>query len=341
MTDQPAPPGMPWPNPRHPAGALLHLVFGLLLLLALGVAGYGGYLAATTRGYQLLAAGAVAVVAVGGIWAAVSMIRATALSFAPHIYEKVDSLNERVEELGIMLTMMSEQQLLSDRAKTVVFREKERDTMRRAIQEEMAKQDFEAALALANDIERSFGYKQEADRFRDDISTRRGEIVRKQVDDGISVIDRFCRGEQWPQAFREAERLIELFPSDDRVRRLPSDIEGRRQQFKQQLVERWRQSMARKDKDVDGSIELLKQLDLYLTPTEAESLRDDARGVLKEKLNNLRQQFSSAVQAHNWPEAIRNGELIVRDFPNTRLAAEVREMMDILHQRASGVLVGS
>ena len=38
----------------------------------------------------------------------------------------------------------------NDRAKAVAFRVKDREALKRAISEEMAKQDWEAALALAN-----------------------------------------------------------------------------------------------------------------------------------------------------------------------------------------------
>jgi outer membrane protein assembly factor BamD (BamD/ComL family) len=61
------------------------------------------------------------------------------------------------------------------------------------------------------------------------------------------------------------------------------------------------------------------------------------RLVFKEKLNNLGKQFSNAVQDHKWREAIDVGDTIVRDFPNTRIAQEVREKMDLLRQRAAGL----
>jgi hypothetical protein len=232
-----------------------------------------------------------------------------------------------------MMTLMSEQQLLSDRAKSVAFREKERDAIRRAIQEEIAHGNFEAAAALANEIEASFGLKQEADRFRQDISNRRADIVRKQISDAAAVIDRHCRAEQWQQATREAERLAELFPADEQARNLAVEVEKRRTNHKQQLIQAFQDARARND--IDGSIEIVKQLDIYLTPTEAEAYQEQVRGVFKDKLNNLRAQFSLAVHDQHWAEATKLGETIIRDFPNTQMAKEVREKMDALRQRAA------
>ena len=72
---------------------------------------------------------------------------------------------------------------------------------------------------------------------------------------------------------------------------------------------------------------------MYLTPAEAESYQQTARGVFKEKLNLLRTQFSVAVQDRKWSEAIVLGETIMRDYPNTQMAKEVRDMIDTLKLR--------
>jgi hypothetical protein len=57
--------------------------------------------------------------------------------------------------------------------------------------------------------------------------------------------------------------------------------------------------------------------------------------VFKEKLNLLSKQFSDAVRDHKWIDAMRVGESISREFPNTRIAQEVREKMETLRQRAN------
>ena len=54
--------------------------------------------------------------------------------------------------------------------------------------------------------------------------------------------------------------------------------------------------------------------------------------MFKQKMENLRTQFSRRGAGHNWQEAIRIGESIMIDFPNTQMAKEVREKMDALRQ---------
>ena len=94
-----------------------------------------------------------------------------------------------------------------------------------------------------------------------------------------------------------------MYPGVEQVKNLPNEIDSRREQYKQQLIESLREADGRHD--ADGGVEILKKLDAYLSPTEAEAMQDLARRVFKHKLENLRTQFSLAVQDHNWAEAIR------------------------------------
>jgi hypothetical protein len=306
----------------------------VLVLVALPTFFVGLYLAAfrTPSSYAMLAAGCASIVAVLISWALGRSLDATRDANLACFDAAMNPLNERMQQMSVVLNQISEQQLLSDRAKAVAYRDKDRDAVRRAIHEEIAKRDWEAAMVLANDIEQQFGYKQEADRFRAEINQRWQEAQRREISEAVGGIDRLTRSEQWPQAMAEAERLARVFPNDQQVRNLPTEIEGRRLAHKRQLLSSWNESLARKD--VDGSIEILKQLDPYLTPQEAEQMQEPVRNVFKEKLNSLRTQFSLAVQDHKWAEAIRLGDIIARDFPNTKIAQEVREKMDALRQRA-------
>jgi hypothetical protein len=284
-------------------------------------------------GWEMVGAGCVGLIAILATWPLAHCMHSASCAARGEREQVVQPLLERIDQMSILVNMISEQQLLSDRAKSIAFRVKDREALRRAISEEMAKQDWEAALVLADEIERGFGYRGEAARVRQEIDQKRQETIRRQINDALGTIDRHTRAEQWSAALREAERLMQMFPDNEQVRNLPVEIENRRQGHKRQLLSSWTDAVARHD--VDGSIEILKQLDTYLTPAEAESMQETARSVFKEKLNNLGKQFSSAVQDHRWIEAIRVGEQVIREFPNSRIAQEVRENMDSLRQRAS------
>ena len=246
--------------------------------------------------------------------------------------ELATAFSDRLQQIAVMLNVLSEQQLLSDRAKQVAFRDKDRDALRRAIKEDLSRKDWEAAIALVADMERTFGYKQEAENYREEINNYRQEVIRREIIEAAGKIDTLCRQEKWNDALRESERLHRHYPENESVTKLPQEIESRRQATKRHLLDSWNEAIARKD--VDGSIEILKKLDLYLTRQEAESMQEAARSVFKEKLNQLAAQFTLAVQDKRYPEAIRVGEIITRDFPNSGIAREVRDLMESLRSRA-------
>lgn len=317
---------------RVSAATLWLYVLGLLMAFAL--IGGGVYLLLkphNLNGWLLIASGGIATVVVLATYPLALAAHRANLCAQSDAEGALAGVNERLDQMSILMNLISDQQLLSERAKMIAYRDKDRDALRRAIGEEMARQDWGTASALAEEVERYFG-KHEAERMRQDINSRRGEQTRRLVGEAMVVVDRHTRSEQWQEAMREAQRLTGLYPDSEQVRDLPQEIERRRQEHKKRLLDSWNDAVARHD--VDGSIEILKQLDPYLTPAEGAAMQDTARTVFKEKLNNLGRQFSAAVQEHRWREAISHGEAIMREFPNTRMAQEVREKLDGLRARA-------
>ncbi len=312
-------------------------IFPVVLILALAVFAIGAYFVAKNpadnRGFAILAAGVLAFFAVLGSWCLALSIHAGRHSDLRQVEALIGPVNERLQHISVLLNMVTENQLISERAKQIAFRDNERDVLRRAIREEISRKDYEAALTLASSIESNFGYKQEADRFREEVFALRDGEARKKISEVMTVVERCCLSEQWNQALREAEQLQQEYPGDASVAALPAEIEKRRQGHKQQLRDSWQQAVDRHD--VDGSIEILKQLDPYLTPAEAEAMQEAARKVFKDKLQILGQQFTLAVKEHNLAEAIRIGETVMRDFPNSLMAKEISGKMDLLRQRAS------
>lgn len=310
----------------------LAFLYPVALVLALATIGLGAYLVPKNHNWTMVAAGAASLVAVLVAWPIGTAQRdggtaggSIETAFAP--------VHERLEQFSVMLNEISEQQLLSDRAKAVAYREKDREALRRAIAEDIQKRDWEGALVLADEMDTAFGYKQEAERVRENINAQFAEHIRRQVTDTSRVIDRHVQNQQWAAAFREAERLRQQHPVNDQIANLPAEIESRRQQYKASLLESYHDLVARKD--VDGAVVALKKLDFYLTAEEAAGMQESARNVFREKMNNLRTQFTLAVQDHKWTDAVRIGDSIVHDFPNTQMAKEVRENLEALRAKAN------
>jgi hypothetical protein len=128
---------------------------------------------------------------------------------------------------------------------------------------------------------------------------------------------------------------MQLFPNNERIQRLPEQLEQHRQEHKRRLLNEWNQAVQRKD--IDHSIEVLKRLDQYLTPSEAAALEESARGVFRAKLQNLGVQFSLAVTDKRWTQAVEIGEEIIREFPNSLMAKEVTDSMPALMRRVASI----
>ena len=65
------------------------------------------------------------------------------------------------------LERLGEQQTLSDDARRVLNRRGERDLLRRAIEEDISAEDWDAAMILVKELAERFGYRADAEEFRE------------------------------------------------------------------------------------------------------------------------------------------------------------------------------
>ena len=87
-----------------------------------------------------------------------------------------------------------------------------------------------------------------------------------------------------------------------------------------------------KRQETDRSLDILRELDFYLTPNEGFALQEAARDVFRTKLHNLGVQFAIAVTEKRWVNALEIGEHIINDFPNSKMCEEIRGKLGILQQ---------
>jgi hypothetical protein len=224
---------------------------------------------------------------------------------------------------------------LSDAAKQVAYRAKDLEALRAAIREDLGRGDFEAATMLVNEMERRFGYALEADKIREQITNSSRAAIDQRVADTVEHVDMLLTRYEWADATRECDRLLRLFPTHPEARRLPERITIARDGHKRELLKLWKEAVAKDD--VDHSLELLRELDPYLTTAEAEAYKESARDVFRKKLQQLGVQFALHVHDKSWHEALKIGRQITAEFPNTRMAAEVRERLPILEEKAQPV----
>lgn len=237
-----------------------------------------------------------------------------------------------VHRLDPLVKMMAENSQISDAVRSITHRESEREALRQAIREEMYGGDWEAANYLINEMERRFGYKQEADTLRQELASVREMTIEEKITEAAGHIENLLTEHRWERARMEIERMIRLFPRHERVLALPAELTRRREVQKQELLVNWKQAVERNE--IEEGIAILTQIDQYLTREEAQNLQESARGVFKARLLNLGVQFSLAVSEHRWRDALEVGLQIRAEFPNSRMAQEVTARLETLRLRA-------
>jgi hypothetical protein len=222
---------------------------------------------------------------------------------------------------------------LSDQAKSLLYRDKELEAVRELTHGMLVRQDYRAAESLIDSLAERPTYAEEAAAMREELVSTRQATIEGKLELALQRIEEIMGRADWARAMREAQRVRAAFPDNPKIAALPQRIDTARMKHKRDLLQAYGEAVRKND--IDGSIDLLKELDRYLTPQEAAALQDSARGVFKAKLHNLGVQFAIRVTEKQWNEAIAVGEGIIRDYPNSRMAHEVRAKLDQLRQRAS------
>ncbi len=224
--------------------------------------------------------------------------------------------------------------MISETAKKVAYRVEDIRLLRETIEQDIARKEFDAALVLVKILADTYGRIEESEAYRERIEAARHEQLENRVGHEVARLDEMLNRNDFPRASRHASRIKRLFPTIDSVQEIDQLVRDAKDQHKHDLERQFLD--AARNEDVAGAMALLKELDRYLSPLEAKQFEEVARGVIGKQRDNLGVQFKLAVHDKEWLSAVRVGEQIVREFPNTRMADEVRGMLDLLRERAAG-----
>ena len=159
----------------------------------------------------------------------------------------------------------------------------------------------------------------------------RNATDQERVNKVIEHIEKLFERYDWARASLQIERLIRMAPNSEKAKAMRQKLLDKKEERKKILLNAWDDAVKRQA--TDRSLEILRELDMYLTPNEGLALQEAARDVFRNKLHNLGVQFSIAISGKQWDRALKTGREITRDFPNSRMAEEIREKWDILKQK--------
>lgn len=310
-----------------------------------GASGGNAFLVAVSVWYGLLVAASVAVMFSGApegsltVAVVLALVPIGVLGAFRSEGGGLRRLEGRIDALSAVMQRTAQEQGLSEGAKRVIRRREERELLRSAIEQDIQVEDWDAAMVLVKELAERFGYRADAEEFRTRIERARAQTLDRRVVEALATLDEHIRAGRWAESFAEAARIERLYPDSHRVSGLRDRVEEARQRHRRDLERRF--LLAAEREKVDEAMALLRELDQYLTPAEAEPFAEVARGVITKSRENLGVRFKLMVQDHQWAQAIEVGEQIVGEFPNTRMAQEVRELVPVLRERVAGLATGS
>lgn len=221
---------------------------------------------------------------------------------------------------------------MSENAKRILFRDRELELIRKTVQGDIESGDFHAALVLCDQMANVFGAVEEAE----DMRTKVQEIIHQHHEERIreemQQLSKLLDAHQWVDAYQYAAKMRRLYPESPLLHDLEQRIASVRTEYGHQLETRFLE--AAKNEDVETAMALLRELDGYLTPEEARRFRDTADSVIVTYRESLSARFKMAISDHRWRDANEFGEELIRQFPNTKMALEVTDMLETIQVRA-------
>ena len=298
--------------------APLVTIYGALLMWSLGLTAVGAILPDPT----VVAIGVLAVVVTGATLPLAVGRGGAAVSAGEN--ESVRATIERLHE-----TMM-----LSDNAKRALFREHEIGLLRNAIEQDIAEGKYFTAMTICNELSDVFGDREEAEVLRARILEANHARYDEDAAHAVEQFEALLKAHNWRAAHQLRARIERLFPESGHSVGLDARIAMARNEHKQELESEFLEASRREDAEV--AMALLRELDRYLSPDEAERYRELAGGVVARHRDNLGLRFKLAVRDREWTRALEAGEEIIAEFPNTKMADEVRGMLEVLRAKATG-----
>lgn len=239
----------------------------------------------------------------------------------PELYKAIHLLEDIKHRSGLTETI-----------KRVNYRHEDLKMIRKMIEQDIQGKHYEPAMALLKVLGETYGYVEEAEEFRERIIEARANEYEEKAGNALAQLDTLLANGDFDKGVQYAERIKRTYPDSLQVRNLGERVEAALEAHKKKLEQEFRTAAARED--VDRAMDLLKQLDRFLTPQDAEPLMLIAREVISKKKDNLVVQFKLATHSKEWITALTVGEQIIAEFPNSNVAKDVRSSLDMLRTRA-------
>jgi hypothetical protein len=243
---------------------------------------------------------------------------------------KLEDVAGALEKISAGLTQINHSTRVSETVKAIAFRDADRQSLREAVFDKLQQQEFDAAQQIIDEIAKRPEYSDLAEQLKAQVEKYHKATDQERLKQAVAHIERLLDNCRWARASAQIEGLIKAYPDYEKAKWMRQVLIDKKQQRKKILLAAWDDAV--KQQETDRSLEILKELDLYLTPNEGLALQEAARDIFRTKLHNLGVQFSIAVTEKQWDGALNIGRQIIKEFPNSRMSQEIRGKLDVLHQ---------
>jgi tetratricopeptide (TPR) repeat protein len=245
--------------------------------------------------------------------------------------DKLDKITAAQEKDRATLEQITQSLHLSETAKAVINRDADAAAIRQAVLDKLQVKDPQAASKLIDALDAAGQHKELVGQLRTEVENFLVAGDREKENRLIANIDSLFNEYQWAKAAAQIENFIKTFPNSPQAGQLRQKLLDKKEERKKTLLTLWDDAVKRQA--TERSLEILRELDMYLTPNEGLALQEAARDVFRTKLHNIGVRFSIAVSGKQWQKALDAGQEIIREFPNSRMAQEIRERIDVLKER--------
>ncbi len=243
---------------------------------------------------------------------------------------KLEELTKSLEEIHTGLKKINQTSLMSDAIKSIAFRDADKQSLREVVFEKLQTRDFTTANEIIEEIQKMPEFEDLADELKMQAETYQNATEQERLTQLIAHIDKLIDEAKWARASAQIEALIRTHPESEQAKNMRFVLFERKQERKRILLAAWDDAVT--SQETDRSLEILKELDPYLSPNEASALQEAASDIFRTKLHKLGMQFSIAVTEKRWVDALDIGQEIISDFPNSKMCQEIYTKLDVLKQ---------
>ena len=190
---------------------------------------------------------------------------------------RLEEASKAMESIRDGLLQINHSTRISEAAKAIAFREDDKRSLREAVFERLKQNDFDGAYEIVDEIENHSEYRLLAEELRRQVDDYRNATQDERIDKAIDQVQKLFDACQWVKASLQIESLIRANPVSEKMKALRQKLVERKEERKRILLAAWDDVVTRQE--TDRSLEILRELDMYLTPNEALALQEAAKDV--------------------------------------------------------------